>query len=245
MGNTAVISYNTDGRIASITNPSAPNGGAYNKNAQAKHIYSYTNGNLTGIAYTNGRSASYTYDARRNLTQMKDHAGYRVDYAYSSKNRVIQVAETGSRGAAGQKYTITYNSDNTNSFRFSGANDRYGDNDDVINTYVFDEKGKTLSEYSVLAGATETVIGATAVTYGGDEQDGTDTANNKIKDSAVVGKTTLQTTALSLRTPHGASTPKKERQSQAQPAQGAAQSGISGSTPPILTRQKCRMPPQG
>ncbi len=72
---------------------------------------------------------------------MRDHAGYSVNLSYNAKSRVTQVSETGSSNTAGQKYTIAYNSDNTNEFRFSGANDTYGDSDDVINTCVFDEKG--------------------------------------------------------------------------------------------------------
>jgi len=111
VGNTAVISYDRNGRISAITNPSAPNNGNYNKNASAKHTYQYTDGNLTGIGYSDGRSAAYTYDARRNLTQMRDYAGYRVNYAYNDRNRVTQVSETGSSNAAGQKYTIAYHSD--------------------------------------------------------------------------------------------------------------------------------------
>ena len=141
VGNTAVFSYDSDGRISAITDPSAPNGGNYNKNASAKHTYRYTGANLTGITYSNGKTASYSYDGNRNLTQMRDHAGYSVNLSYNAKSRVTQVSETGSSNTAGQKYTIAYNSDNTNEFRFSGANDTYGDSDDVINTCVFDEKG--------------------------------------------------------------------------------------------------------
>ena len=141
VGNTAVFSYDADGRISAITDPSAPNGGNYNKNASAKHTSRYPGANLTGITDSNGKTASYSYDGNRNLTQMRDHAGYSVNLSYNAKSRVTQVSETGSSNTAGQKYTIAYNSDNTNEFRFSGANDTYGDSDDVINTCVFDEKG--------------------------------------------------------------------------------------------------------
>lgn len=71
VGNTAVFSYDADGRISSITDPSAPNGGNYNKNASVKYTYRYTGGNLTGITYSNGKTASYSYDGDRNLTQMR------------------------------------------------------------------------------------------------------------------------------------------------------------------------------
>ena len=107
-----------------------------------------------------------------------------MEYTYrDSDNRVIKVREAHDN-TPGQTYTITYHTDNTTAFRYSGVDDIYGTDDDIQNIHVFDEQGRTTCIYSKAVNENK-VLGATACTYEND----TDNTNkrNKIKDTAVIG----------------------------------------------------------
>jgi len=172
VGREAVFTYE-NGLPVSITDPAF--GGAVS--------LSYTEeGLLSQITYPDGRKGYYTYNAAGLMTSQEDTEGYRITYTYEG-DRVAKIRET--RGEAiGQTIGITYNQDNTTTFRFSGVDEQYGNEDDILNVHVFDEQGRTLCVYSKRLDE-EQVIGASACTY--QKENSTGSNRNRIKDSAVVG----------------------------------------------------------
>ncbi|MBE5879951.1 MAG: DNRLRE domain-containing protein, partial [Lachnospiraceae bacterium] len=182
VGNKAEITYDGNGLISSISDPTYAD--------DKRNTYTYdAEGNLTQILFANEKKAFYTYGKDHLMTSQRDHDGYQVMYTYrTADNRIVKVEESHS-GTPGQTFGITYNTDNTTTFRFSGVDDAYGNADDIENIHVFDEQGRAICIYSKKVGE-DKVIGATACTYeNAVTSDGTeDTAKrNKIKDTAVVG----------------------------------------------------------
>ena len=176
-GSTARFTYDAKNRISAITDPTAT--------GSRSNTYAYdAQDNLTRITYSDGKTAAYTYDAAHRLTSQTDHHGYRIDYTYrSADSRVIKVRES-HNNTPGQTYTVSYHTDNTTAFRYSGVDDIYGNDDDIENIHVFDAQGRTTCIYSKAVNENR-ILGATAATYEND----TDNTNkrNKIKDTAVLG----------------------------------------------------------
>ena len=152
---TSVIKYDVAGNLVSISDPS-------HNNLENKYFYDEL-GRLTQINYCNGKKAFYTYIDGNHVSSMQDDSGYRVNYSYSG-GHVSKVEEFDAEGNPGQTYSIEYCTNNTNKFRFSGLDDVYGNDDDVINTYVFDAQGRNISVYSNIIGKTE-ILGSQATTY--------------------------------------------------------------------------------
>lgn len=178
VGNKAVFTYDASGNISTISNP------AY-KDGKVNRYYYDKSGNLTQITFADGKNACYTYRAGHLLTSQKDHDGYKIEYTYREPDaRIMKVTES-HNSTPGQTYSIQYNTDNTTTFRFSGADDIYGNNDDIQNIHVFDEQGRTICVYSRQI-KEDRVLGAAAATY---ETESPEDASrrNKIKDTAVVG----------------------------------------------------------
>ena len=177
VGNTARFTYDAAGHITTITDPTSAGGGS--------NRYTYdAQGNLTRITYADGKTATYTYDTAYHLTSQRDHDGYRVEYTYrKADNRITQVKEY-HNNTPGQTYTITYHTDNTTAFRYSGVDDVYGTDDDIENIHVFDEQGRTTCIYSKAVNENK-ILGATACTYEADSEN--TNKRNKIKDTAVMG----------------------------------------------------------
>ena len=176
VGREAVFTYDSAAQGSlpvSITDPAF--GGAVS--------FSYTeDGLIECVTYPDGRKGSYTYNDRGLMTSQEDTEGYRISYTYEG-DRVSGVRE--SRGEiTGQTYGITYQRDNTTVFRFSGVDEEYGNEDDILNIHVFDEQGRTLCVYSRRVDE-EQVIGSCACTYQKENSSGS--GRNRIKDSAVVG----------------------------------------------------------
>lgn len=177
VGNEAVFTYDADGNLSTISDPTYE-GGKVNR-------YTYDKaGNLTKITFADGKNAYYSYDENHLLTSQKDNDGYRIEYTYSQPaGRIVKVEEAYG-DTPGQTYTIRYDADNTTTFRFSGVDDVYGNNDDIENVYVFDEQGREVCVYSKPVNE-DKVLGAAACTYA--EETSSNDVRNKIKDSAVVG----------------------------------------------------------
>ncbi|WP_026506600.1 polymorphic toxin-type HINT domain-containing protein [Butyrivibrio sp. MC2013] len=154
VGLKSVVSYDAEGRVSTISDPTRDD---------AVNTYSYDDkGRLTSIVFANGKSALYTYDEDDNLTAMQDDSGYKLSFDYAD-DRVSKVSEW-SGDNKGQTYTIEYGDNDCNVFRFSGQDDIFGNSDDILNTYVFDEKGRLITKYSKRADSVE-VLGAQSQTY--------------------------------------------------------------------------------
>jgi RHS repeat-associated protein len=93
-GQSITLSYNTDGRLSSMT---APNG--------LNQTFGYSSsGDLISIGYTDGKSATYTYSAHK-ITQAKNIDNYSINYEYNADNRVTKALEK--QGTANGNY-LTY-----------------------------------------------------------------------------------------------------------------------------------------
>ena len=123
----------------------------------------------------------YTYDENGYLIQAHDTlSDYKIQYTYAS-GQVTSVTEHGKNGTQGQTIGIYYGTGYTE-VRSSGSNDIYGDSDDIINVYVFDNQGRAITAYSTNTARTE-IYGATTGQYVSDNEN----AKNSIKTSAITG----------------------------------------------------------
>ncbi|MBQ2809515.1 MAG: hypothetical protein IJF11_01335 [Clostridia bacterium] len=118
----------------------------------------------------------YSYDPNGYLTEAHDTlSGYKIKYTYED-GQVTGVTEYGKNGTQGQTIGINYETGYTE-VHTSGSNDIYGDNDDIINVYVFDNQGRTITTYSTNEDRTE-IYGASSGEYDGE-------ATNSLKTSSV------------------------------------------------------------
>lgn len=137
---------------------------------------SKTNITVDGTAY-------YTYDSNGYLTNVRDGlSDYQVSYTYSN-GKVTAVQEYGANSTAGQKVGISYYSGYTEA-RTSGADDIYGNSDDIYNRFIFDNQGRTVTSYSTNLSRTE-VYGVSA----GEYETSNEMAPNSLKVSSATGST--------------------------------------------------------
>ena len=151
--------------------------------------YSYTGNLLTQITYPDGGYTKFTYQAKtiagttyNLLTRVEDENGTAVEYGYDAKGRVVSVTEWAKYSPSadswrGQKMTISYPDYNTTEYRTSGKDDVYGNDDDILTTYVFDNWGRTISTYSKRADNKEE--------YGGSQYSYTAGSGAEVKNSAI------------------------------------------------------------
>ncbi len=125
----------------------------------------------------------YEYDENGYLISAHDTLlDYKVEYIYSN-GKVIRIVEYGKENTQGQTVGISYYSGYTE-VRGSGSDDVYGNNDDIINVYVFDNEGRAVTVYSTNSQRTE-IYGAKSGQY----EDENENAKNSIKTSTVIGST--------------------------------------------------------
>lgn len=121
----------------------------------------------------------YEYNSDGYLTSVHDTlSDYKIVYGYNYSGQVTSVTEYGKNDTQGQTIGINYGVGYTEA-RTSGANDIYGDSDDIINVYVFDNQGRAITIYSTNEARTE-IYGVSTGAY--DEE-----ATNSIKSSFVTG----------------------------------------------------------
>ncbi len=204
------LAYNSDGHLSMIRNDTSKEAivfrysSAYNGSiatSSTKYlreiVYAHGTSSVTSTNWTNfynsasnttnitvDAKATYTYDSAGQLTRVVDTLSrYRIDYTYASgKVTVIQEygSKTGSTYTAGQKVGLTYSNGYTEA-RISGTDDVYGNTDDIITRYVFDENGRSVGIYST--DSTRTIVyGATAGEYQEAEK-----VKNNLKTSTAVG----------------------------------------------------------
>jgi len=156
-GNTMTITYSgnqitkvTDGGGNVITLTESTSGSNYlsymTDAAGRKTTFIFTDGLLMEVRYPDGSSSTYTYGDNEELLSATSIGGQSLSFGYTSKSkglRVISVKEKGSSGSAGQQMSMDYSKYNETVFKTAGKDDVFGNDDDLITTYQFDDMGRT------------------------------------------------------------------------------------------------------
>ena len=126
--------------------------------------------------------ATYEYDSTGKLSSARDErSDYQVEYTYTN-NKVTSITEKAGNKtslSSGQTIGLSYHTGYTE-VRTAGSDDIYGNTDDIITRYTFDNQGRTTSAYST--DSTYSIIyGATS----GDYHKG-DSSKNSIQTSSYV-----------------------------------------------------------
>ena len=185
----AELRYDDSDKLISMSDP-------YEGGALITYEYD-RNGRLIRINHPDGTYASFSYDSAGHLIRAVDERGYRIEYAYGTKDekignrtqkvitdQVVKFTEyVGNK--AGQTVLACYDEFSTTAYTFSGLDEKTGTRDDIENVYCFDHKGRTVSSYSRFK-ATKEVIGSSVKSYTDDDKDDTSQAN-KVKESASTG----------------------------------------------------------
>ena len=139
----------------------------------------------TSTTITADATCYYEYDTSNRLLEIRDALNQReIHYEYDSSGRVSQITEYGQNSSiivAGQSVGIEYFEGYTK-VRTSGKDDLYGNGDDIITVYTFDNEGRCITNYSSDITGYE-LHGATAGEYVNDNEK----ANNNIKSSLALG----------------------------------------------------------
>ncbi len=98
---------------------------------------------LTRIAYPDGTSSYYRYDSGNRLSEVESGRVV-MRYSYDSRGRVIKVLKTTSGTQNGVALGISYPDYSTTEFRNAGGDDVYGNADDLLTTYQFNNYGQTV-----------------------------------------------------------------------------------------------------
>ncbi|MBQ7907585.1 MAG: RHS repeat-associated core domain-containing protein, partial [Clostridia bacterium] len=129
---------------------------------------------------------SYEYDENGLLRYAYDtKTGYEIAYRYTN-GKVTEIIEYGYNedGAVeGQTMGISYYSGYTE-VRASGTDDIYGNDDDIIGVYTFDDSGRVVSTYTTNVERTQ-IYGASSGAYVSDNEK----AKNSIKEATEYGIT--------------------------------------------------------
>ncbi len=177
-GNTLNVSYN--GNITSITDPSG-RATAFGYNSEGEY--------LTSITTPDGNVVRYTYNSDGMLTKVTDVDGTYITFAYSDNGSrgVKTVQEFAADGTAGQKLTFDRTKFNTTIMRSAGSDCDFGNSDDILTTYHFDNVGRTKTVSCKTAGGKD--LGAAATTYTSDLNSTASNIKsvNKIKQSYSLG----------------------------------------------------------
>lgn len=149
---------------------------------------------LRKIVHSKGNTTIFEYDENGFLTEVQDqNTMYKMTYEYnmvgSIPGKVIKTKEYGydfenESALEGQSMGASYSGHKTTQFRTSGKDDIFGNNDDVIDTYVMDHFGRTVCQYTTLTGS-QTIYAASNTMY----SDGEDSFKTKhaVTQSAVGG----------------------------------------------------------
>lgn len=166
VGDVLTLTYNEAGLLSSVNDPTQNDG---------LITYAYdSDENLIRITYPDGDQTTFTYEEHK-LTSVTDATGYKIAYEYEGK-RVIGVQESVGE-EVGQKYQISYNPYYATTFRFAGADDLLGNDDDIQNIYIFDLYGQARTLTSQIIGSGE-ILGSSYYTY----TSGTKEKLNRVKE---------------------------------------------------------------
>lgn len=167
-GNAITISYQKDGDIYRITKITDGAGHVITvtQNDSTNHYlaslkdpagrvttYSYAvndtwgTGCLTKITYPDGTKSQFEYDSDRALKKVIANDGTSLEFTYTSKakgKRVSKIVEKGANGKTGQTILFDRSNYNNTIIRTSGIDNTINTSDDIIQTYQFDNFGRTV-----------------------------------------------------------------------------------------------------
>ncbi|MEE1320646.1 MAG: DNRLRE domain-containing protein, partial [Acutalibacteraceae bacterium] len=183
------------GHKITLTYNTGANGGS---NCQLKSItgpdgktltYNTSDGKRSKVTYPDGTYSTYTYDSDGALLTAKSSDGYKLTFTYGTDGAKRVTSVTESVGdSLGQKIVFSRNKVNQTVIETAGDDAVFGNSDDLITTYQFDNFGRTVSTKMKLRDGTS--LGAEKYNYtGGSEGGGTDIGKrNRISSSAAMGK---------------------------------------------------------
>ena len=152
-------------------------------------------GYLQTITYPDGTKSSYTYDSSGALKTAVSSDGSGLKFYYTSKakgKRVSKVQEFGTDGTTGQTISFDRSEYNTTVIRTSGKDDVFGNDDDLVTTYQFDDYGRTVQSDSKTADGSNNYGGDVySYTAGKVNSSGSNLKKiNKVSENAYVSKNT-------------------------------------------------------
>ena len=188
-GESVILYYSsyTSSSTASVISPN--NEGYLRKIVRAHHIGNNADADWTTFMNNGSQSnividvtSTYKYNGNGDLLIVRDELhGYEMQYSYHSDKKIATICEYTSEG--GQKLGYSYGNLYT-AIRNSGADDVYGTDDDFLNHYHFDGKGRAVSVYSTNLDRTM-VYGASGATYSEEKN-----SENKLKTQTTIGGAT-------------------------------------------------------
>lgn len=176
-GNATLYSINTTDNIIAYVQDAANfkltmNRNSYNyitrisDSAGRTRNFIYTGNKLTRIQNPDGTTISFSYDDDGSITSITDIDGYKVSFTYTTKakgKQVSEIQEYAADGTAGQKITFNRTEYNKTAIRTAGVDGTFGNSDDCISKYQFDNYGRTVSVSNCLANGKE--MGASVYNY--------------------------------------------------------------------------------
>ncbi|MBQ3482990.1 MAG: hypothetical protein IJA78_02320, partial [Clostridia bacterium] len=122
-------------------------------------------GSESGVEISVDAIADYAYDYNGYMQSITNNLSqYCLYYEYGDGARVITVRENaGADNVAGQKLTLSYGGSNT-VVRTSGADDTYGNADDLLTTHCCDMYGRVVTSYTTNLDQTQ-FYGSTHIGY--------------------------------------------------------------------------------
>jgi RHS repeat-associated protein len=127
--------------------------------------YTINNNQLTNVTNPDGTVDTYRYSpANQNIIDsIQASNGNSLKFAYVNQGmRVASVAEAGDGGAGGQQIGFDYAEYNTTKLTTSGVDNIYGNADDIVTAYQFDDYGRLEFTQSKSGG---NQLGTTVTTY--------------------------------------------------------------------------------
>ena len=182
-GHTVTLTYNTGDTSTNcqLTKITGPDGRSIE--------YSTSSGRLSKIKYPNGTQSTYTYDDEGSMLTACSSDGYKLTFTYTKDGgkRVQSVTESAG-GSNGQKIVFSRKRINQTEIRTAGKDAVYGNSDDILSTYQFDNFGRTVSVKSRLESGTS--LGAEKYDYTtGSQANSADLGKrNRVSASAAAGK---------------------------------------------------------
>lgn len=155
-----------------------------------KISFTYNSGTLTKLDFEGETLASFTYADSANECSMltaKDVNGYKLSFDYTAATggkQVSYVTEYGKNNALGQKLGFRRHKYNATEIQSAGIDGVYGNGDDLITTYQFDNFGRTITSQLRTENGTDSVAGV--YNYTDNSTTSLKTAN-KVTSSASMG----------------------------------------------------------
>ncbi|MBE6735099.1 MAG: DNRLRE domain-containing protein, partial [Ruminococcaceae bacterium] len=120
---------------------------------------------LTSVTYPDGTMVQFGYDSEGLMTSVTDIDGKKLlfEYAQGDSRGVKSVQEVAADGTYGQKITFDRTKYNTTKMQTAGVDCVFGNSDDIITIYQFDNWGRTVSVQSKNCQGED--LGASAYTY--------------------------------------------------------------------------------